>query len=221
MKSFIRKLVLLLIKNWVILFVIIFGCTQVKNNLSNSSVSSSKSMLTMKKLVSDYGQLRGKGSTAIFGKQSGKFNFSFTSNGYDTFLLFRDILGRKILLLEIHGSSISAWDMIQNQRYSQISLVILFPFIEYITPEKLTKLLWGIAPKLDNEINNKFEFENKNVKMSFKSNRQRIGSLIQMITYVDESNMDKFEIIIINREFGSHYLDLKKGIPKSVPKIIP
>ena len=57
--------------------------------------------------------------------------------------------------------------------------------------------------------------------MSFKSNRQRIGSLIQMITYVDESNMDKFEIIIINREFGSHYLDLKKGIPKSVPKITP
>ena len=85
----------------------------------------------MKKLVSVYSQLRGKGSTIIHGKQSGKFNFSFTSNGYKSYLLFRDILGRKILLLEINGVSINAWDMIQNQKYDQTTLVILFPFIEF------------------------------------------------------------------------------------------
>ena len=175
----------------------------------------------MKKLVSVYGQLRGSGSTAVFGQQSGKFDFSFTSNGHDTFLLFRDILGRKILLIEIHGLSISAWDMIQNQKYSQASLVILFPFIEYLPPEKLTKLLWGFVPNLDTEINNKFEFENKNVKMTFESNKERIGSMIQKIVYIDEFNMDKYEIKIITREFGSHYTDLEKGIPKSIPMMNP
>ena len=171
----------------------------------------------MKKLVSVYGQLRGKGSTEIYGQQSGKFNFSFTSNGYDSFLLFRDILGRKILLLEINGLSIRAWDMIQNQKYAQTSLVILFPFIEYLSPRNLTKLLWGFVPDLNSEINNKFEFENKNVKMTFETNRQRIGSLIQKIAYIDESNMDKYEILITNREFGSNYPDLEKGIPQSIP----
>ena len=221
MKSYSRKRVLLRIKIWVIFLIILFGCTKVKNNFPDLLVPSIESKLTIKKLVSEYGQLRGKGSTTIFGKQSGKFDFSFTSNGYDTFLLFRDILGRKILLLEIHGDSMSAWDMIQNQRYSKTSLVILFPFTEYLSPEKLTTLLWGFVPNLDNDINNKFEFENKNVKMTFESNKERIGSMIQKIVYIDEFNMDKYEINIITREYGSHYTDLEKGIPKSIPMMNP
>lgn len=221
MKSFSRKRVLLRIKIWAIFLIIFFGCTKVKNNFPDLLVPSIESKLTIKKLVSEYGHLRGKGSTTIFGKQSGKFDFSFTSNGYDTFLLFRDILGRKILLLEIHGDSMSAWDMIQNQRYSKTSLVILFPFTEYLSPEKLTTLLWGFVPNLDNDINNKFEFENKNVKMTFESNKERIGSMIQKIVYIDEFNMDKYEINIITREYGSHYTDLEKGIPKSIPMMNP
>ena len=221
MKSFSRKRVLLRIKIWAIFLIIFFGCTKVKNNFPDLLVPSIESKLTIKKLVSEYGHLRGKGTTTIFGKQSGKFDFSFTSNGYDTFLLFRDILGRKILLLEIHGDSISAWDMIQNQKYSKTSLVILFPFTEYLSPEKLTTLLWGFVPNLDNDVNNKFEFENKNVKMTFESNKERIGSMIQKIVYIDEFNMDKYEINIITREFGSHYTDLEKGIPKSIPMMNP
>jgi hypothetical protein len=118
------------IKNWILLFIIFIGCTKVKNNFTDSLVSSAKPTLTMKKLVSLYGQLRGKGSTEIYGKQSGKFNFSFTSNGYESFLLFRDILGRKMILLEINGISINAWDMIQNQKYDKTTLVVLFPFME-------------------------------------------------------------------------------------------
>ena len=221
MKSYSRKRVLLRIKIWSIFLIIFFGCTKVKNNFPDLLVPSIESKLTIKKLVSEYGHLRGKGTTTIFGKQSGKFDFSFTSNGYDTFLLFRDILGRKILLLEIHGDSMSAWDMIQNQRYSKTSLVILFPFTEYLSPEKLTTLLWGFVPNLDNDINNKFEFENKNVKMTFESNKERIGSMIQKIVYIDEFNMDKYEINIITREYGSHYTDLEKGIPKSIPMMNP
>ena len=221
MKSFSRKRVLLRIKIWAIFLIIFFGCTKVKNNFPDLLVPSIESKLTIKKLVSEYGHLRGKGTTTIFGKQSGKFDFSFTSNGHDTFLLFRDILGRKILLLEIHGDSMSAWDMIQNQRYSKTSLVILFPFTEYLSPEKLTTLLWGFVPNLDNDVNNKFEFENKNVKMTFESNKERIGSMIQKIVYIDEFNMDKYEINIITREYGSHYTDLEKGIPKSIPMMNP
>ena len=221
MKSYSRKRVLLRIKIWSIFLIIFFGCTKVKNNFPDLLVPSIESKLTIKKLVSEYGHLRGKGTTTIFGKQSGKFDFSFTSNGYDTFLLFRDILGRKILLLEIHGDSISAWDMIQNQKYSKTSLVILFPFTEYLSPVKLTTLLWGFVPNLDNDVNNKFEFENKNVKMTFESNKERIGSMIQKIVYIDEFNMDKYEINIITREYGSHYTDLEKGIPKSIPMMNP
>ena len=52
----------------------------------------------------------------------------------------------------------------------------------------------GFVPNLDNDVNNKFEFENKNVKMIFESNKERIGSMIQKIVYIDEFNMDKYKI---------------------------
>ena len=212
---------MLQIKSWVLFAIIIFGCSKVKNNIPDSFTALPRSTLTKDKLVSVYGQLRGKGYVEVYGKQSGKFNFSFTSNGYESFLLFRDILGRKILLLEIDGITINAWDMIQNQKYNKTSLVIIFPFMEYLSSESLTKLLWGFVPNINKEINNKFEFEDKNVKMTFETNKQRIGSLIHKIIYLDEFNMDKYEILITDREYGSHYPDLKKGIPKSVPEIKP
>ena len=56
------------------------------------------------------------------------------------------------------------------------------------------------------------EFEDKNVKMTFETNKQRIGSLIHKIIYLDEFNMDKYEILITDREYGSHYPDLKKDL---------
>ena len=60
------------------IFNYFFGCTKVKNNFPDLLVPSIESKLTIKKLVSEYGHLRGKGTTTIFGKQSGKFDFSFT-----------------------------------------------------------------------------------------------------------------------------------------------
>ena len=212
---------MLQIKSWVLFIIIIFGCSKVKNNFPDSFTALPRSTLTKDKLVSVYGQLRGKGYVEVYGKQSGKFNFSFTSNGYESFLLFRDILGRKILLLEIDGITINAWDMIQNQKYNKTSLVIIFPFMEYLSSESLTKLLWGFVPNINKEINNKFEFEDKNVKMTFETNKQRIGSLIHKMIFLDEFNMDKYEIHITDREYGSHYPDLIRGIPESIPLIKP
>ena len=66
--------------------------------------------------MSVYGQLRGTGRLTVMGKRSGKFNFTFTSDSHDTFLQFRDMLGRKTLFMEIHDSSLTAWDMIQNEK---------------------------------------------------------------------------------------------------------
>ena len=74
--------------------------------------------MTMDKLVSIYGQVRGAGMLTVKGKRSGKFNFTFTSDSHNTFLQFRDMLGRKTLFMRINNSSLSAWYMIQNEKYS-------------------------------------------------------------------------------------------------------
>ena len=45
--------------------------------------------------------------------------------------------------------------------------------------------------------------------------------MVQKIVYIDQFNMNNYEIKIITREFGSHYTDLQKGIPKSIPMMNP
>ena len=180
-----------------------------------------KPSITIDKLVSIYDQVRGAGRLIITGKRSGKFNFTFTSNSHDTFLQFRDMLGRKTLFMEIHDSTLSAWDMIQNEKYSKTALVILFPFLEFIEPDGLTKVLWGIVPDIDTDKNTKLEFESSNTNIHFKSERDRVGSLTRKITFSHGINSDNFEVIITQREFGTSYPHLVRVIPESVPFVNP
>ena len=134
-----------------------------------------KPNMTMEKLVSIYHQVRGAGRLTVTGRRSGKFNFTFTSDSQDTFLQFRDILGRKTLFMEINNSSLSAWDMIQNEKYSEIALVVLFPFLEFLDAEGLTKILWGVVPDINTDNNTKLEFENANTNFHFETERDRVG----------------------------------------------
>ena len=180
-----------------------------------------KSSMTIDKLVSIYGQVRGAGRLTVTGKRSGKFNFTFTSDSYDSFLQFRDILGRKTLFMEIHDSSLSAWDMIQNEKYSEIALVVLFPFLEFLEADGLTKVLWGIVPDIDTDKNAKLEFESGNTNIYFESERDRVGSLTRKITFTQGISSDNFEVIITQREFGTSYPHLVRVIPKSVPFVNP
>ena len=180
-----------------------------------------KSSMTIDKLVSIYGQVRGAGRLTVTGKRSGKFNFTFTSDSYDSFLQFRDILGRKTLFMEIHDSSLSAWDMIQNEKYSEIALVVLFPFLEFLEADGLTKVLWGIVPDIDTDKNEKLEFESSNTNIYFESERDRVGSLTRKITFTQGISSDNFEVIITQREFGTSYPHLVRVIPKSVPFVNP
>ena len=183
-----------------------------------------KPSITMKNLVSIYGQVRGAGRLIVIGIRSGKFNFTFTSDSHDTFLQFRDMLGRKTLFMEINDSSLSAWDMIQNEKYSEIALVALFPFLEFLKPEGLTKVLWGIVPDIDTDKNTKLEFErfeNSNTNIYFESERDRVGSLTRKITFSHGINSDNFEVIITQREFGTSYPHFVRVIPESVPFVNP
>ena len=180
-----------------------------------------KPSMTMEKLVSIYRQVRGAGRLTVTGKRSGKFNFTFTSDSHDTFLQFRDMLGRKTLFMEINNSSLSAWDMIQNEKYSEIALVVLFPFLEFLEPDGLTKVLWGIVPDIDTDKNTKLEFESSNTNIHFESERDRVGSLTRKITFSHGPNSHNFEVIITQREFGTSYPHLVRVIPESVPFVNP
>ena len=201
-------------------FIIIFSCSKIKNDLPDI-LAPTKPSMTMENLVSIYGQVRGAGRLIVLGKRSGKFNFTFTSDSNDTFLQFRDMLGRKTLFMEINDSSLSAWDMIQNVKYSEIALIVLFPFLEFLRPDGLTKVLWGIVPEIDTDKNTQLEFESNNTNIHFESERDHVGSLTRKITFSHGINSDSYEVIITQREFGTSYPHLKRVIPESVPFVFP
>ena len=180
-----------------------------------------KPSMTMENLVSIYGQVRGAGRLIVLGKRSGKFNFTFTSDSNDTFLQFRDMLGRKTLFMEIHDSSLTAWDMIQNEKYSEIALVVLFPFLEFLDADDLTKILWGVVPDINTNNNKKLEFESASINFHFETDRDRVGYLTRKITFSHGIGSDNFEVIITKREFGTSYPHLVRVIPKSVPFVNP
>ena len=101
------------------------------------------------------------------GNFNGRLSFTFTSSKKSTYIEFRDLIGRKTLFLILSENIINAWDIRNNRRYDQESLIIAFPFFELIKPNDLINFLWGEMPKTftdsDKNLNNNI-INNGNMK---------------------------------------------------------
>ena len=111
--------------------------------------------------------------------------------------------------------------MIQNEKYSKIALVVLFPFLEFLDADGLTKILWGVVPDINTDNNTKLEFEHANTNFHFDTERDRVGYLTRKITFSQGIGSDNFEVIITQREFGTSYPHLVRVIPETVPFVNP
>ena len=151
------------------------------------------------------------------GNVSGRLNLTFTSSKKSTYIEFRDLIGRKTLFLIISENSINAWDIRNNRKYNQESLLLAFPFFELIKPNDLINFLWGEIPKFfkdsDNILNND---KIKNGQIQFSSNQTENGVLINFISFNIKNEDQKIEIFIDNRDFDMQYPHLIRKIPESV-----
>ena len=167
--------------------------------------------------LSEKNYCRGKGYIISKGNVSGRLNLTFTSSKKSTYIEFRDLIGRRTLFLIISENSINAWDIRNNRKYDQESLLLAFPFFELIKPNDLINFLWGEIPKIfmnsDNILNND---KIKNGQIQFSSNQTENGILINFISFNIKNEDQKIELFIDTRDFDMQYPHLIRKIPESV-----
>ncbi len=163
--------------------------------------------------IKEYSVCRGNGKLISKGQVSGSLSFSFTCTGEDVFIHFKDLLGRKTMMMIVRPNSVEAWDIIQNVRFSTASIYIRFPFFEIIKPRDLISIFWGIEPVDLNKMNTNNSISDSNIDIRFSSN----GSDLQTIYIVMDNEKQSIELTFDEREFGSAYPHLIKQIPESTP----
>jgi len=163
---------------------------------------------------------RGKGYVVSQGNMRGRLNFTFTSSKESSYIEFRDLIGRKTLFLNFSTNKVEAWDVRNNRKYDQESLLIIFPFFEIINPNDLIAFLWGKIPEIfsdpDNIVNKK---QMTNGEIQFSSAQTENGMLINSVSFklIDEN--ERINLRVENREFDLQYPHLIRKIPKSVMPI--
>ena len=154
------------------------------------------------------------------GNFNGRVRFTFTSSKKSTYIEFRDLIGRKTLFLILSENIINAWDIRNNRRYDQESLIIAFPFFELIKPNDLINFLWGEMPKTftdsDKNLNNNII---NNGQIQFSSHQTENGILINSVSFNVEQNKETIDLFVENREFDAQYPHLIREIPGSVVQV--
>lgn len=163
--------------------------------------------------VEEYTVCRGKGKLISHGPVSGSLSFSYTCTGEDVFIHFKDMLGRKTMMLIIRPNSVEAWDIMQNVRFTTASVYLRFPFFEIIKPQDLVSIFWGVEPTDLNNTHKNNPITDSTIDIRFSSN----GSDLQTVFIVMDNEKQSIQITFDEREFGSAYPHLIKQIPESTP----
>lgn len=160
---------------------------------------------------------RGKGYIISDGEMKGRLNFTFTASRDTAYIQFTDLIGRKALFLILKNQNIDAWDMRNNRRYDQTSILISLPFFEIISASELRTFLWGSIPTSFSEPKMIISQSEKiSGIIQFKSRQTEYGPLVSHLSFKLEENNQNIELVMMNRQFDLQYPHLIKDIPKSV-----
>ncbi len=164
--------------------------------------------------VEEYNVCRGKGKLISTGRVNGRLSFTYTCVEKDVFIHFKDIIGRKTMLIILRQNSVEAWDMMQNIRFSTESIYLRFPFFEVLKPMDLISIFWGIEPEgLHKSQPNKSMTESE-IDIRFSSD----GLDLQTVLINMDDKKQSIEMTFVERELGSAYPHLIKQIPESIPR---
>ena len=160
---------------------------------------------------------RGKGYILSEGEMKGRLNFTFTASRDTAYIQFKDLIGRKALFLILKNEEIDAWDMKNNRRYDQASILISLPFFEMISSTELRTFLWGSIPTAfsDPEVI-KTQSEKISGGIQFRSGQTEYGPLVEHVSFNLNGENQKIELVMMDREFDVQYPHLIRDIPATV-----
>jgi len=182
------------------------------NNCASTDQSISPT-IDLGQWMDKYSVCRGKGTLISSGPVRGRLYFDYTCLGEDVFIHFKDVLGRKTMMMIVRPNSVEAWDIMQNIRFSTESIYLRFPFFEVLKPMDLISIFWGIEPNNLLNTNTNNSMTESKIDIRFSSD----GTSLQAVYIKMINEKQSIEMTFEEREFGSAYPHLIKQIPESTP----
>jgi len=167
--------------------------------------------------LSDKDYCRGSGYITSGVGIKGRLNFTFTSSRSKAYIEFKDLIGRKTLFLILDESEVKVWDILNNRRYNQSSILLALPFFEIINSKELITFLWGEIPsKFSDPSKIKSEKENISGTIQFNTKQTTYGQMVETLSFKVIEDNSKINLFMMNREFNMQYPHLIREIPSSV-----
>jgi hypothetical protein len=190
----------------------ISGCASTSNPIYENEIGS-----IIYPDLSDKAYCRGSGYITSRGGLKGRLNFTFTSSRNKAYLQFKDLIGRKTLFLILDESEVQAWDILNNKKYDQASILIAFPFFEMIQSKELITFLWGEIPSIFSDPST-IKLEKKNISgtIQFSTKQTTYGQMIESLSFNLSEDNSIIDLFMMNREFDLQYPHLIREIPNSV-----
>ena len=188
---------------------VFLGCVNlekkpIKNQLLFKEVS-------YESILKKYKSCTGKGEVYSKNIFPGVLKFEFVSQNDSSFLEFRDIIGRRVLLVLIDQEYVSAWNVLENKRYSKSQILNLYPPLYLVELIEITKFLWGFKPDLFSEVqNNSIEYLPKVIINYEKDSLDQIRPFSVEAKFENETITQSIKIKIKNRVFNPSKIDVNK-----------
>ena len=152
----------------------------------------------------------GSGKIIIKGVVNGESNFKFFMQNDSVLIQFKDIIGRKILLLGLSNNEMRAWNILENKFYDKNMLSDISPLVDLFEVKYLNSFLWGLEPVIRLDKKNHTISENDRIYVHFKyQNEGRSTNLSSMIIGRNKNN-ESLEIIIEERKQRKEKIELFK-----------
>ena len=180
-------------KYLVFLLLILSSCSSNKNFV----VIDSTQHASIEVLEENF--TRSFGSGKLIGKGQSNFssNFVFESQNDFSYIVFKDIIGRKLFLVEINQDNIRYVDMRKNKEIDMEDFNKFFPIANKFDSNIYKKLLWG-TPYVFEDI----QVKTKNIFLiSTKLISVDGSNFLDELTFSLDNDKQKYTILFTRRNF--------------------
>ena len=160
-------------------------------------------------LLESYTSCTGNGKIDSRGSLSGALTFKYMSQHDSSFVQFKDILGRKALLMWFTPHNVFAWNLIENKQYDYEQILEFFPFLYIVEPKDITQFLWGVQPDIKKPVTDNPSRNFKDLTLQFETgDLDQISLSLISATFKDLNSNQSVKIDIEKRMLHKTALDL-------------
>ena len=179
---------------WLIcLFLILVGCSSNQNFVSIDS----KNHADIEILEKDFSRVFGSGKLIGKGQSNFSSNFMFESKDDFSYIVFKDIIGRRLFLVELDKNNTRYINMRKNEEIEIEDFNKFFPIATKFDADTYKRLLWGtpdIFEDLQVKTKNLFLISTKLISLDGVN-------FLNELTFSVNNDKQKYIIVFTRRNF--------------------